>query len=64
MGNEEDLIAKIQAGINEFLGIFFLSKTASSGTSELTNQQFISTLEELGLCLQVEDIKLYSAQWM
>jgi hypothetical protein len=61
--NEENLSAKIQAGINrrddEFLAKFFRNKTSSSsGSSELTNQQFSSALEELGLCLQEDEIKV------
>jgi hypothetical protein len=62
IGIEKNLSDKIQAGIyrrdDEFIRKFFLSKTASSKTSELSNQQFTSALEELGLCLQEEEIKV------
>jgi hypothetical protein len=60
--NGENLSDKIQSGINrrddEFLRVFFQNKTASSGTSVLTNQQFTFALEELGINLQEEEIKV------
>jgi Ca2+-binding EF-hand superfamily protein len=60
----EKIRNQIQAGINRrddaFLGMFFQSKAtvSSSGTSELTDQQFTSSLEELGLYWKEEEVNI------
>jgi Ca2+-binding EF-hand superfamily protein len=53
---------QIQAGINrrdgEFLHSVFERKTNTSGTSSLTNQQFITAMEELGIRKKEDDFKI------
>jgi Ca2+-binding EF-hand superfamily protein len=63
MANEVRNPSQVQAGINRrndgYIRDFFQRTAASYGTSTLTNEQFVSALDELGVFLNEDEIKIF-----